>query len=362
MPLKTSFQPYTLDFKFDAGTSRGVLKEKETYFIKVWDTKNQNIFGLGECGPLRKLSIDDRPDLAEHLSQSLTALAGYELPANEEEVYAIADDLAGKDFPSIRFGLETALLDLMNGGKRVIFANEFALESMKIPINGLIWMGHMESMLLQITDKVAAGFDCIKMKIGSMDFEKECDILDYVRRKYYQKDLMIRVDANGAFKVDEALSKLHTLSKYKIHSIEQPIKAGQPEAMKALCEQSPVGIALDEELIGVYDRREKEELLKQINPQYIILKPTLVGGVKSCREWVEIANSMNIGWWLTSALESNIGLNAICQLAVHLKSNSYQGLGTGQLYHNNIPSPLVVEGGHIYYNADAEWDLNSLAM
>lgn len=362
MPLKTSFQPFTLDFKFDAGTSRGVLKEKETWFIKIWDESNPRVFGLGEAGPLRKLSIDDREDMDQQLATVLRALEEMKFPQNEEEVYQTARELAGKNLPSIRFALETALLDLLNGGERIIFKNAFSSGHQRIPINGLIWMGHTESMLLQITDKVAAGFDCIKMKIGSMDFEKECDILDYVRRKYYQKELLIRVDANGAFKVEEALSQLHTLSKFKIHSIEQPIRAGQPGAMRKLCEHSPIGIALDEELIGIYDKREKEALLGEIRPQYIILKPTLVGGIKSCMEWVEVASAMDIGWWLTSALESNIGLNAICQLAVHIKASSYQGLGTGQLYHNNIPSPLSIEKGHIGYNTHSQWDLTDLTL
>lgn len=350
-----------LDFKFDAGTSRGVLKEKETFIISVRDSANPAVFGLGEAGPLKKLSLDDREDLEQQLSQITARLAGYDMPESEDGIYQLANELAGSQFPSIRFALETALLDLMNGGRRVIFDNDF-IRGTGIPINGLIWMGHMESMLLQITNKVAAGFDCIKMKIGSMDFEKECDILDYVRRKYYQKDLMIRVDANGAFKPDEALSRLHSLSRYNIHSIEQPVKAGQPDVMASLCQQSPIGIALDEELIGVYGYENKKRLLEQIRPQYIILKPTLVGGIQSSLEWVEIANQLKIGWWLTSALESNIGLNAICQLAVRMKASGYQGLGTGQLYHNNIPSPLTVENGQIYYHQDKKWDFNNMDL
>lgn len=360
MPLKTSYQPYALDFKFDAGTSRGVLKQKETHFIKIWQAGEDEVFGLGECGPLKKLSIDDRDDFEAHLKTILVELEAVEMPEDEQQVYQLAEKLAGKEFPSIRFALETALLDLMNGGGRIIFNNAFVQQELQVPINGLIWMGHMESMLLQISDKVAAGFDCIKMKIGSLDFEKECDILEYIRRKYYQDDIMLRVDANGAFKLHDAISKLHTLSKFNIHSIEQPIAAGQPEEMEKLCRQSPIGIALDEELIGVYGREEKAQLLERIRPQYIILKPTLVGGVHSCMEWVEVAKTMNIGWWLTSALESNVGLNAICQLAVHLQASGYQGLGTGQLYHNNIPSPLEVKDGHIHYNKKRVWDLSMI--
>lgn len=362
MPLKTSYQKYILNFKFDAGTSRGVLKEKETWFIKIWDTNAPAIFGLGECGPLKKLSIDDRSDLGQQIAEILANLEGIEMPTSAEQVYELAENLAGGDFPAVRFGLETALLDLINGGKRVIFDNGFVRSRQEIPINGLIWMGHMEAMLLQISDKVEDGFDCIKMKIGSLDFEKECDILNYIRRKYYQSDIVLRVDANGAFKPAEALGKLEELSKYKLHSIEQPIAAGQPDEMARLCRETPIDIALDEELIGVYGRQAKEQLLKKIKPQHIILKPTLVGGIRSCQEWVEIAESMNIGWWLTSALESNIGLNAVCQLAAHLNAHGYQGLGTGQLYHNNIPSPLEIENGHIRYSSELSWNFTNLDL
>ncbi|MBL6445868.1 o-succinylbenzoate synthase [Fulvivirga sp. 29W222] len=360
MPLKTSYQKYILNFKFDAGTSRGVLKEKETWIIKVWDTSAPEIFGFGECGPLKKLSIDDRKDLGEQIADALSRLEDRVLPSTAEEVFQVAGELAGAELPAVRFGLETALLDLLNGGRRVIFDNDFVRSELKIPINGLIWMGHMEAMLLQISNKVDAGFDCIKMKIGSLDFEKETDILDYVRRKYYQNNIMLRVDANGAFKVHEARHKLEVLSKYKLHSIEQPIAAGQPDEMARLCSNTPVDIALDEELIGIYGREAKRQLLEKIKPQYIILKPTLVGGIQSCMEWVEIAESMDIGWWLTSALESNIGLNAICQMSPYLKACGHQGLGTGQLYHNNIPSPLKIEGGHIFYDSEESWDFTNL--
>ena len=362
MPLKIAYQKYILNFKFDAGTSRGVLKEKETWVVKVWDSSVPETFGLGECGPLKKLSVDDREDLGAEIGKVMDRLEGMDIPTSEEEIFQLADELAGADLPCVRFGLETALLDLLNGGKRIIFNNGFVQSALKIPINGLIWMGHMEAMLLQITDKVAAGFDCIKMKIGSLDFEKECDILDYIRRKYYQKDITLRVDANGAFKTHEAMDKLDILSKYRLHSIEQPIAAGQPEEMARLCSNTPVDIALDEELIGIYGREAKQQLLEKIKPQHIILKPTLVGGIHACKEWIEIAESMGIGWWLTSALESNIGLNAICQMSPYLNAKGYQGLGTGQLYHNNIPSPLKIEGGHISYDDNITWDFTNLEL
>lgn len=357
--MNLAFQKYILDFKFNAGTSRGVLKQKETYFLKITGD-NDETFGIGEAGPLKGLSVDDQP-LEDKLVEIQQAITSESLPDNVSDIYALAKSLAGYDFPSIRFGLETAMIDLLNGGNRIIFQNDFSGSKKKIPINGLIWMGHMEDMLTQITEKVDQGFTCIKMKVGSIDFDKECDILQYIRRKYYQKDLMVRVDANGAFSTIEALEKLERLSQFNLHSIEQPIKAGQPEAMKELCLRSPIKIALDEELIGVNEKSQKEKLLEHIKPPYIILKPTLLGGIQSTLEWIEIAESLNIGWWMTSALESNVGLNAISQLAAELKVENYQGLGTGQLYHNNIPSPLVVKGGFISYTGN-EWEFSNLEI
>ncbi len=355
--MNLSFQKYILDFKFNAGTSRGVLKQKETYFIKI-QNDNDALFGLGEAGPLKGLSVDDKP-LDDKLEEIQNTLQSEHLPGNREGIYTLAKTLAGPDYPSIRFGLETAMLDLLNGGTRTIFNNEFAVGKSRIPINGLVWMGHMEDMLTQITEKVDQGFTCIKMKVGSIDFDKECDILQYVRRKYYQKDIVIRVDANGAFSPEDAMEKLHRLSQFNLHSIEQPIKAGQNDDMSELCLKSPIKIALDEELIGVYGKEEKQKLLESIRPPYIILKPTLVGGIASTLDWIEIAESLKIGWWMTSALESNIGLNAISQLAAELKVEDYQGLGTGQLYHNNIPSPLSIKEGFISSKGE-DWDLSQL--
>lgn len=359
MPLRLTFQPYTLDFKFDAGTSRGVLKDKVTYFLKIIDTNNPSAIGVGESGPLKKLSIDDVPDFEEHLQQLCTRIEGEQIPQSADEIFELAKSLTLSQFPAIRFGLEIALLDLWHGGNRIIFDNDFA-KGKSISINGLIWMGHTESMLLQINDKIDQNYDCIKLKIGSLDFEKECDILQYVRNKYYNKKILLRVDANGAFAPNEALDKLKALSEFNIHSIEQPIKAGQHEQMKELCQTTPLDIALDEELIGISDYKEKKDLLEYIRPQYIILKPTLLGGFKATMEWIEIAEQLQIGWWLTSALESNIGLNAICQFSYDLKAKGYQGLGTGQLYHNNIDSPLTIDQGHIYYDQEADWNMSFL--
>ncbi len=359
--LKTSYQKYILDFKFDAGTSRGVLKEKETWFIRVCDHNVPDVFGLGEAGPLRQLSIDDREDFEDNLKNVLERLEQQKPPVDQKAIYTLAHDLAGDEFPSIRFAVETALLDLLHGGKRQIFDNSFFNDQKPLPVNGLIWMGHMESMLLQISDKVEAGFDCIKMKVGSLDFEKECDILDFVRRKYYRNDLILRVDANGAFSPDETLGKLNQLARYGLHSIEQPVKAGQREFMKELCANTPIPIALDEELIGVHSPQEKRDLLKDIRPQFIILKPTLIGGIQSSLEWIAVAEALEIGWWITSALESNIGLNAIAQFTCEVGAQGHQGLGTGQLYHNNIDSPLEIAQGHISYRPSQNWDFSSLS-
>jgi L-alanine-DL-glutamate epimerase-like enolase superfamily enzyme len=268
-------------------------------------------------------------------------------------------ELVSSNYPSITFGLETALLDMLNGGRRVIFDNDFQT-GRKLPINGLIWMADMDLMLQQIAIKIQDGYRCIKMKVGGLNFEKECDILHYIRKKYFREDITIRLDANGAFKVDDCLYKLNELSKFNIHSIEQPIKPGQVEVLREISEQSPIPIALDEELIGVNETSDRKTLLDTCKVPYIILKPSLHGGLQSCKEWIALAEKMNKGWWVTSALESNIGLNAICQFTAEYPITIPQGLGTGQLYDDNIESPLVVKNGEISLNSKAEWNLDPL--
>lgn len=360
MAIKALFHKHTLDFTFPAGTSRGILKQKETWIIKVTDETNAEVFGLGEAAPLVKLSIDDIPDYDERLTQICDQISGVSIPLNVEDIYHLLDRVIPSELPSIYFGFEVAFLDLLNGGRHVIYDNAFSRGERGIPINGLVWMGAMEDMLLQITEKVTDGFDCIKMKIGSLDFEKECDLLQYIRNKYYKLDITLRVDANGAYSSEEALEKLEQLSNYNIHSIEQPIKAGQIAAMYELCRHSLVPIALDEELIGIHTFESKKKILESIKPQYIILKPTLVGGLRSSKEWISIAEELNIGWWITSALESNIGLNAISQFTAEYNTDIPHGLGTGKLYHNNIPSPLTIEKGELYYRSPFTWDLSLL--
>lgn len=352
--LQFSHIKRTLVFRFDAGTSRGILKTRDVYWIKVFDPKNPEIVGWGEAAPLVKLSPDYREDFEEVLAKTLQKMKSERWVTNAEAVLFQLKSLIPFPLPSIRFGMETALLDWLNGGKRRILANEFFDSQKPIPINGLIWMGDRDFMFQQIDQKLAEGFDCIKMKIGAIDFEQEIELLTYIRSRFSPDQITLRVDANGAFSSEEALRKLERLADLQIHSIEQPIPAGNWKRMKDLCEATPLAIALDEELIAV---TEKEDLLDQIQPQHIILKPTLLGGILETQEWIRLAEERGIGWWMTSALESNIGLNAISQLASTFDPSIPQGLGTGKLYHNNLDSPLEISSGHIHYNPTKSWEL-----
>jgi o-succinylbenzoate synthase len=357
MSLQAIYTSQTFQFTFQARTSRGAMRNRTSWFIKIWDDQQPGVFGIGECAPLPGLSIDDVPDFEEVLKHTLQQLASSKLQIVNGS-YDLSD-IVPIGFPSIVFGIETALLDLQHGGKQEIFQNNF-LNGKRLPINGLIWMGDMDQMLQQIAIKIYDGYRCIKMKVGSLNFEKECDILHYVRKKYYRNDITIRLDANGAFKPDDCLLKLKELSKFNIHSIEQPIKTGQVELLRELNRDSPIPIALDEELIGVTTRTAKEKLLQDSNVPYIILKPTLHGGLQSCQEWIEVAEAKRVQWWMTSALESNVGLNAISQFTAHYPVTLPQGLGTGQLYENNIGSPLYVKEGMIGWDRNAAWDFESL--
>ena len=352
--LKLEYKDYTLDFKFEAGTSRGVLTKHSVFFIKIYDDQQPDVFGLGEAAPLPNLSPEKLTDVEETLKDLSTKLSKFNIPSNEEDVFYIVNSLVSRELPSVRMALETALLDLMNGGKRLIFDNEFFKGKNHIPINGLIWMGDEAFMKQQIDDKLAAGFKCIKMKIGAIDFEKELGLLKMLRAA--SEDLIIRVDANGAFDTMYVFRHLSALDVFDIHSIEQPIMAGQMEAMQLISKRSPIPIALDEELITVTDPAHKKELLRFISPDYIVLKPTLLGGFGSTLEWISIAKELGIGWWITSALESNVSLNAIAQFVANFSNLGYQGLGTGQLYHNNINSPLVIKNATLSYNPELNWD------
>lgn len=353
MALQTSLFKRTFHFNFEARTSRGVMQDKISWFITLWDDETPSVIGIGECGPLPGLSVDDRPDLEDTLREFLHRVNGRPFTQNT------FDQLMGdfpEDFPSIRFAFETAWLDLQNGGQKIIFKNDFYLGK-PIDINGLIWMGDMDFTISQINKKITEGFTCIKLKVGGLDFDKECYVLHYIRSNYPDHNITIRLDANGGFKIDEALLKLNELRKFDIHSIEQPIKPGM-DAMEELCRKSPIPIALDEELIGV-KTAQHDALLRKLKPQYIILKPSLHGGLSGSAHWIQTAEALGISWWITSALESSIGLNAICQFTANYPVTIPQGLGTGAIYENNISSPLEVANGRIQYakTGASAWDI-----
>lgn len=334
-----------LNFKQASGTSRGVLRTKETWFLIL---ENEEKKGFGECGLFRGLSADDKPDYEEKLqwvSNNINLGLEKLLPELIE-------------FPSIQFGLEQAFLSLESKTPFELFPSDFTKGKQQISINGLIWMGDKAFMQQQIKDKLQQGFTTIKMKIGAIDFDTEIELLQSIRKEFSVKEIELRVDANGAFLPKNALEKLQRLSELELHSIEQPIKQGQWQEMASLCEKTPLPIALDEELIGVFSFEEKEKCIATIQPQYIILKPSLVGGFKGSSEWIQIASNHNAGNWITSALESNIGLNAIAQWTYTLNNPLPQGLGTGSLFTNNFESPLEVSNGSLGYNVDRNWNFN----
>lgn len=345
--MKAKYCRYVLKFRHPAGTSRGVLHEKETFFIKLYDDENPEKFGIGECAVFRGLSADDVPDYESRLA---------DLCRNIEN-----DDLTDlTEYPSMMFGLQSAIYDYSGGCNRILFPSEFTAGESGIPINGLVWMGTKDEMLLRIKDKIKAGFTTIKLKVGAIDFDSEIELVKYIRRNFPEEALTIRLDANGGFSPDVALERLEQLSKFGIHSIEQPIKAGQWDTMCDLCKNSPIDIALDEELIGIFTPEKMGEMLTTIKPKYIILKPSLVGGFSGAQMWMQQAAARGIGGWITSALESNIGLNAIAQWTAMLGADMPQGLGTGALYTNNIGSPLEVVGQSLVYDPNGKWDIPEL--
>ena len=320
-----------LHFRQPAGTSRGVYTERRSWFVTVSDGIAE---GTGECAPLPDLSCD-----ALSPERYVEVLRGF---CNQVEQTGQIDYEAMRDYPSMLFGLETALLALRSP---ILFDTAFSRGEVGIPINGLVWMGTYDEMLTRMEEKLRQGFRCIKLKIGAIDFDRELDLVRRIRQRFSHHEVELRLDANGAFPFDEALYKLELLSQYAIHSIEQPIKAGQWANMAELCREAPLRIALDEELIGINDPSQKRQMLHIIKPDYIILKPSLHGGMAGCREWIDIATEEGIGSWMTSALESNVGLNAIAQFCSAVYGDHItlpQGLGTGQLFTDNIPMPLEI--------------------
>lgn len=343
--LTARVEKKTMVFKKPAGTSRGVMHDKTVWFLTVSDG---DFTGVGECAPLPGLS----PDFAT----AETML---------HEVAETIDDYADwlmnlDDYPSVKFALETALLDLDNYGNKILFPSRFTEGSEAIQINGLIWMGEPDAMVQEINRKLEQGFRVLKMKVGALDFAEECAILEQIRQQYGPDEVEIRLDANGAFRPREALRKLEQLSAYDIHSIEQPIKAGNWDEMSEICRESPIPIALDEELIGITTDDVMRDMLETILPSYVILKPTLCSGLQGAEDWIVNAEELGIGWWATSALESNIGLNAIAQW-VYTKQNPVpQGLGTGALFQKNFDCPLFLEGDIMRYDPGVKWNLSWL--
>ena len=340
--MVASYHRHDLIFKKPAGTSRGILTTKESWFIKLSDGKK---YGIGECGLLRGLSIDDRPEYEEKLAWTCKNIHLGEA--------ALWDALI--EFPSIQFGVEMAFKSFESEHPFVLFPSDFTNEKDSILVNGLVWMSDCGNMKTQIEDKIRDGFGCIKLKIGAIDFDEELSLLSFIRQHFSESEMEIRVDANGAFSPIDALHKLNQLNDFQIHSIEQPIAKNNTDTMAELCETAPFPIALDEELIGVFYVEDKIKLLEKIRPQYIILKPSFVGGFRGTQEWITVAEKLSIGWWITSALESNIGLNAIAQWTYLQKNNMPQGLGTGALYTNNFKSPLRVKKGRLWHENEKVW-------
>ncbi len=349
--LHATLNKILLRFITPGRTSRGILNDKPSWIL-VLENRETGKKGFGECSVIPGLN----PEFDNTYEETLLGLIW---KINSQKPPPLSDY---NPYPSIRFGYETALRDLETGGKRLLFPSSFTEGNEGIPINGLIWMGSIKEIELQVREKLNSGFKCLKLKIGALDFRTEVDLLKKLRKEYNPGDLEIRLDANGAFLPEEALEKLKILSGFHIHSVEQPIGTNQWNEMAGICEHSPVPVALDEELTGADVNISGEKMLAKIRPQYIILKPGMLGGFENSMKWISLAEKAKTGWWITSALESNIGLNAIAQWTCTLNSNMIQGLGTGKVFENNIPSPLSISGQFLYYDPSVQWDLKSVSL
>jgi len=341
-----SYSIHDLQFRKPAKTSRNTLETKRLYLLKLQN--HAGLIGYGEISPFADLSIDDRPDFVQKLNQCIDLI-------NEG---APLEDLDLDSWPSIAFGYDTALRDLANGGRQQFFTGSFADGIASIHINGLIWMASKKEMLSQVEEKIQQGYRCIKMKIGALDFDEECRLLEAIRKKYSAFQIELRVDANGAFPLSDALDMLKDLNRFELHSIEQPIRQGNWEHMAELCAKSALDIALDEELLGINPAMDGDRMLQVIQPEYLIIKPGLLGAFSVSAEWIKQAEAKHTAWWITSALESNLGLAAISQFASQYKNPLPQGLGTGQLYTNNIPSPLQINQGRLAQDGLEVWNFN----
>lgn len=342
MDLKAQIQRYELPYIRPATTSRGALQSRTLWILELFYAHNPQVKGRGECGIIPGLSPEDRPGFESHIHEFTERISGpTPISPNEWEAFFI-------NSPALQFAYECALLDLKNGGNQILFQTPWIQGNEGIPINGLVWMDSYTTMLKQAKEKIAAGFHCIKIKVGAIDFDQECALLHEIRKDHKPEQLLLRLDANGAFTLSDAQDKLKALKTYHIHSIEQPVAPKQPELMASLCEQRIIDIALDEELIGINPQTEGPKLLHALKPQYIILKPSLIGGFEACNMWIQHAVSSRIGWWATSALESNIGLNAIAQWVTTHNITGHQGLGTGALYTQNFEPHTQIWNGNLY--------------
>lgn len=334
--------PFDLHFQKPAQTSRSILKHRKVYFIEAWNHQSPEKIGWGEIAPLGGLSPEGK-----EFHQTMNQMVHQEIKMDTLRELT--------KFPSVRFGLESAALDLHNGGRRIWLQGPFQQGKSSVPINGLIWMGDKMDMLQQIRRKLNNGYPCLKLKIGGIDFAEEIALLQFIRKEFSPGDLELRLDANGSFHPEEAQEKLKQLSAYDIHSIEQPIQSGHHEQMAKLCDAGIIPIALDEELIGLKSQFEKKALLQDIKPQFLIFKPSLIGGIAETNQYIALCKKLDIGWWITSALESNVGLNILAQYCDSLKVKQVQGLGTGKLFTNNIKSPLREEKGLVFADPTESW-------
>jgi len=348
--LHASYIAHPLSFVRPAGTSRGVLTQKPCWFIQL--TGEDGRTGVGEVSVIPGLSLEDPGNCEIRIDHLCKLISLGEM--NPLQVLP--------NTPGIQFALETAMLDLQEGGVRLLFVSDFTRGQIGIPTNGLIWMGSRDFMISQIREKMKLGFRVLKLKVGALDHRVELDLLSWIRSEFEASRLEIRLDANGAWTPEEAAGKLKQFAHFDIHSIEQPIAAGQPSDMAKLCDKPAIPVALDEELIGIFDEEAKRALLQEIKPAYVILKPGLLGGFAASGEWIRLAEEEGIAWWITSALESNIGLNAIAQWSWQLGISRHQGLGTGSLYTNNISSPLQMKGEQLWYRPGLMWDLSKLSI
>ncbi len=344
--MKTYFQKRILKFRDPAGTSKGILKTKPSWFVYFYDEENPDYKGVGECSVIPGLSIDDEDKIEPTLADICKSV-------NLGD-YNFEDTLP--EFPAIQFALETALSDYKVKGSKVLFPSDFTKGRKGIVINGLIWMGDIHSMKQQIEYKIEKGYRCVKLKIGALNFDEEYNLIKRIRNTYSEADIEIRVDANGAYSPERAYENMGKLAALDIHSIEQPILPSQIYEMAELCRKAPIPVALDEELFGIRPFENKQKLVEIIRPHYLVLKPSMLGGFRETEQWVSIAEELNIGWWVTSALESNIGLNAIAQWCYQLGVSIPQGLGTGNLYIDNIISPLTLNGEKLFYDPFKKWN------